>query len=312
MEKKLITILGPTASGKTTLAAHLAARMGGEIISADSRQVYRGMDIGTGKDLADYVVTDADGNKTEIPYHLIDICAPGAKYNLFQYQEDFHRAYAEIQSRGVQPILCGGTGLYIESVLKGYHLSPVPQNPELRESLATKTLAELTEILVALKAKTGSNMHNQTDVDTAQRAIRAIEIETYNLEHPTPERELPAVDSLIIGVDIDRVERRRKITQRLEQRLEEGMVEEIQGLLDSGIPADDLIYYGLEYKFVTEYCIGKLTREEMFRQLEIAIHQFSKRQMTWFRGMERRGFTIHWVDAMAPIDRKVNAILELI
>lgn len=312
MEKKLITILGPTASGKTTLAAHLAARMGGEIISADSRQVYRGMDIGTGKDLADYVVTDADGNKTEIPYHLIDICAPGAKYNLFQYQEDFHRAYAEIQSRGVQPILCGGTGLYIESVLKGYHLSPVPQNPELRESLATKTLAELTEILVALKAKTGSNMHNQTDVDTAQRAIRAIEIETYNLEHPTPERELPAVDSLIIGVDIDRVERRRKITRRLEQRLEEGMVEEIQGLLDSGIPADDLIYYGLEYKFVTEYCIGKLTREEMFRQLEIAIHQFSKRQMTWFRGMERRGFTIHWIDAMAPIDRKVNAILELI
>lgn len=312
MKKKLITILGPTASGKTTLAAHLAARMGGEIISADSRQVYRGMDIGTGKDLADYVVTDADGNKTEIPYHLIDICAPGAKYNLFQYQEDFHRAYAEIQSRGVQPILCGGTGLYIESVLKGYHLSPVPQNPELRESLATKTLAELTEILVALKAKTGSNMHNQTDVDTAQRAIRAIEIETYNLEHPTPERELPAVDSLIIGVDIDRVERRRKITRRLEQRLEEGMVEEIQGLLDSGIPADDLIYYGLEYKFVTEYCIGKLTREEMFRQLEIAIHQFSKRQMTWFRGMERRGFTIHWVDAMAPIDRKVNAILELI
>lgn len=312
VEKKLITILGPTASGKTTLAAHLAARMGGEIISADSRQVYRGMDIGTGKDLADYTVKNANGEEVNIPYHLIDICAPGTKYNLFQYQEDFHKAYADIQSRGVQPILCGGTGLYIESVLKGYHLSPVPQNQELRDSLSGKSLEELTSILVSLKEKTGSIMHNQTDVDTAQRAIRAIEIETYNLEHPTPERELPAIDSVVIGVGIDRNLRREKITNRLKARLEEGMTDEIQGLLDSGIPAEDLIYYGLEYKFVTEYCVGLLTKEEMFRQLEIAIHQFSKRQMTWFRGMERRGFTIHWIDAMQPIDQKVEAILELI
>lgn len=302
MSKRLITILGPTASGKTDLAAHLAERIGNaEIISADSRQVYRGMNLGTGKDLEDY---------RDVPYHLIDICDAGTKYNLFQYQQDFHNAYDDIQSRGVQPILCGGTGLYIESVLKGYHLSPVPQNPELRERLADKSLDELTAMLVELKQRTGSNMHNHTDVDTAQRAIRAIEIETYNLENPTPQRELPAIDSLIIGVDIDRDERRRKITRRLHQRLENGMVEEIQGLLASGIPAEDLIYYGLEYKFVTEYCIGHLTFDEMFRQLEIAIHQFAKRQMTWFRGMERRGFTIHWVDAMQPMDDKVNFILS--
>lgn len=302
MNKRLITILGPTASGKTDLAAHLAEKIEGEIISADSRQVYRGMDLGTGKDLEDY---------RDVPYHLIDICDAGTKYNLFQYQQDFHDAYADIQSRGVQPILCGGTGLYIESVLKGYHLSPVPQNPELRELLADKSLEELTAMLIELKHRTGSNMHNHTDVDTAQRAIRAIEIETYNLENPTAERELPAIDSLIIGVDIDRDERRRKITRRLHQRLENGMVEEIQGLLDSGIPAEDLIYYGLEYKYVTEYCIGHLTFDEMFRQLEIAIHQFAKRQMTWFRGMERRGFTIHWVDAMQPMDDKVDFILSL-
>lgn len=309
MAKKLITILGPTASGKTTLAAHLAARLQGEIISADSRQVYRGMDIGTGKDLADYHVVMDDGREVDIPYHLIDIRDAGEKYNLFQYQEDFHAAYNDIQQRGVQPILCGGTGLYIESVLKGYQLSPVPQNQDLRDRLADKSLEELTAMLVELKHQTGSNMHNQTDVDTAQRAIRAIEIETYNLEHPTPRRELPAIDSLIIGVDIDRDLRREKITRRLRARLDEGMVEEIQGILDSGVPAEDLIYYGLEYKFVTEYCIGKLSREEMFRQLEIAIHQFAKRQMTWFRGMERRGFTIHWIDAKSAISAKIDAIL---
>lgn len=305
--KKLITILGPTASGKTTLAAQLAHRIGGEIISADSRQVYRGMDIGTGKDLVDYVV---DGH--QVPYHLINIYEPGTKYNLFQYQQDFHHAYDDIQSRGAWPILCGGTGLYIESVLKGYHLSPVPQNPELRASLEGKSLEELTAMLVELKQHTGSVMHNHTDVDTAQRAIRAIEIEIHNLEHPVPERELPAVDSIIIGVDIDRDERRRKITNRLHQRLDEGMIDEIQGLLDRGIPAEDLIYYGLEYKFVTEYCIGKLTREEMIRQLEIAIHQFAKRQMTWFRGMERRGFNIHWIDAMQPMEVKLQQIESLL
>lgn len=304
--QKMITILGPTASGKTSLAADLAARIDAEIISADSRQVYRGMTIGTGKDLDDY----RQGDRL-IPYHLIDICEPGTKYNLFQYQQDFHLIYNNIVARGVRPILCGGTGLYIESVLKGYALSPVPQNQALRDELADKSLAELTEMLEDLKRRNHSVMHNRTDVDTAQRAIRAIEIETYNLEHPTDNRTLPPIDSVIIGVDINREERRRKITQRLKQRLEEGMVDEIRQLLDRGIAPENLIYYGLEYKFVTEYVIGKTSYEEMFRQLEIAIHQFAKRQMTWFRGMERRGFTIHWIDALDPMDSKVAQIMDI-
>lgn len=304
--QKMITILGPTASGKTSLAAALAARIDAEIISADSRQVYRGMTIGTGKDLDDY----RQGDRL-IPYHLIDICEPGTKYNLFQYQQDFHLIYNNIMARGVRPILCGGTGLYIESVLKGYALSPVPQNQALRDKLADKSLAELTEMLEDLKRRNHSVMHNQTDVDTAQRAIRAIEIESYNLEHPTDNRTLPPIDSVIIGVDINREERRRKITQRLKQRLEEGMVDEIRQLLDRGIAPENLIYYGLEYKFVTEYVIGKTSYEEMFRQLEIAIHQFAKRQMTWFRGMERRGFTIHWIDALDPMDSKVAQIMDI-
>ena len=304
--QKMITILGPTASGKTSLAAALAARIDAEILSADSRQVYRGMTIGTGKDLDDYRLGDR-----LIPYHLIDICEPGTKYNLFQYQQDFHLIYNNIVARGVRPILCGGTGLYIESVLKGYALSPVPQNQALRDKLADKSLAELTEMLEDLKRRNHSVMHNRTDVDTAQRAIRAIEIETYNLEHPTDNRTLPPIDSVIIGVDINREERRRKITQRLKQRLEEGMVDEIRQLLDRGIAPENLIYYGLEYKFVTEYVIGKTSYEEMFRQLEIAIHQFAKRQMTWFRGMERRGFTIHWIDALDPMDSKVAQIIDI-
>uniref|UniRef100_UPI0040291F41 tRNA (adenosine(37)-N6)-dimethylallyltransferase MiaA n=1 Tax=Prevotella sp. TaxID=59823 RepID=UPI0040291F41 len=304
--QKMITILGPTASGKTSLAAALAARIDAEIISADSRQVYRGMTIGTGKDLDDY----RQGDRV-IPYHLIDICEPGTKYNLFQYQQDFHLIYNNIVARGVRPILCGGTGLYIESVLKGYALSPVPQNQALRDKLADKSLAELTEMLEDLKHRNHSVMHNRTDVDTAQRAIRAIEIETYNLEHPTDNRTLPPIDSVIIGVDINREERRRKITQRLKQRLEEGMVDEIRQLLDCGIAPENLIYYGLEYKFVTEYVIGKTSYEEMFRQLEIAIHQFAKRQMTWFRGMERRGFTIHWIEALDPMDSKVAQIMDI-
>ena len=313
----MITILGPTASGKTPVAAHLAAEIGGEIISADSRQVYRRMDIGTGKDLADYIV---DGR--QIPYHLIDIREPGTKYNLFEYQQNFLDAYEDIRSRGAVPILCGGTGLYIEAVLKGYHLSPVPQNQELRDSLEGKSLAELTEMLTELKAKTGSNMHNTTDVDSCQRAIRAIEIETYNLEHPTPRRELPPVDSIIIGLDIDRELRREKITRRLKARLEERqqvgasagmtMVDEVKALLDEGISADDLIYYGLEYKFVTEYLTGKTTYDEMVTRLEIAIHQFAKRQMTWFRGMERRGFHINWIDATLPMEDKVAKIIQIV
>lgn len=304
---QLITILGPTACGKTSLAAALAYEMHAEIISADSRQVYRGMDIGTGKDLGDYVVRGR-----QIPYHLIDIAEPGTKYNLFCYQQDFSEALADITGRGIRPILCGGTGLYIEAVLKGYALSTVPQNPDLRQTLQGESLEQLTERLVELKRRNGSVMHNTTDVDSCQRAIRAIEIETYNLEHAAERREMTPVDSVIIGLDIPREVRREKITARLKQRLAEGMVDEIRMLLDRGIPADDIIYYGLEYKYVTEYAIGRLTYEEMFRQLEIAIHQFAKRQMTWFRGMERRGLVIHWIDALLSMEDKINAIKQLI
>lgn len=305
--KKLITILGPTASGKTSIATRLADRIGGEIISADSRQVYKRMDIGTGKDLSDYEV-----NGKNIPYHLINICEPGTKYNLFRYQQDFFSAYNDIQQREVWPILCGGTGLYIESVLKGYDLSPVPQNEELRNRLAGKTLEELTILLEELKKRTGSNMHNKTDVDTCNRAIRAIEIESFNLHHPTECRKMKAVPSVIIGVDVDRDVRRERITARLKKRLDEGMVGEVQSLLDEGIPAENLIYYGLEYKFVTKYCIGEITYEEMFKQLEIAIHQFAKRQMTWFRGMERRGFQIYWVKAPANPEAMEKVLVDII
>lgn len=304
---KMITILGPTASGKTTLAAHLAAATDGEIISADSRQVYRRMDIGTGKDLGDYIV----GGR-QIAYHLIDIAEPGTRYNLFRYQRDFRCAYDDIMARGRRPILCGGTGLYIEAVLKGYNLAVVPENKELRARLEGKTLDELAVMLAELKRRNGSKMHNTTDVDTAKRAVRAIEIETYVEKHPDAGFEdMPPADSIIIGVDIDREERRRRITSRLRQRLDEGMVDEVRALLDSGINADDLIYYGLEYKYVTEYVIGRISYDEMFSRLEIAIHQFAKRQMTWFRGMERRGLAIHWVDAMLPMEDKVAEILRL-
>ena len=303
----MITILGPTASGKTDIAAHLAAELSAEIISADSRQVYRRMDIGTGKDLADYVV---DGKP--VPYHLIDIVEPGTKYNLFEYQRDFLEAYNDIRSRGKNVILCGGTGLYIESVLKGYRLIPVPENKELRHELEGKSLLELSTILERLKVENNSNMHNSTDVDTPKRAIRAIEIEMAYKEAPVEERTFPKIDNVIIGVGIDRDLRRRKITRRLDQRLKDGMVDEVKSLLDSGIPADDLIYYGLEYKFVTEYILGKSTFEEMRRSLEIAIHQFAKRQMTWFRGMERRGFTIHWIDAADSMEEKINEIKKVL
>lgn len=302
MNYDLVTILGPTASGKTPLAVALAYRLDAEIISGDSRQVYRRMDLGTGKDLADYVV---DGKR--IPYHLIDIVEPGYKYNVFEFQRDFLQAYDDIRQRGVLPILCGGTGMYIESVLKGYKLLPVPENPELRASLADKSLDELTTILAEYK-----KLHNSTDVDTVKRAIRAIEIEEYYRQQPVSAREFPTINSLVIGVDIDRDLRRTKITRRLKQRLDEGMVDEVRALLDAGISAEDLIYYGLEYKYLTLYAVGQLTYDEMFHQLEIAIHQFAKRQMTWFRGMERRGFNIHWIDASLPMEQKVEEIVGLI
>ncbi|WP_270460723.1 tRNA (adenosine(37)-N6)-dimethylallyltransferase MiaA [Bacteroides intestinalis] len=291
----LIAILGPTASGKTPFAAALANVLDTEIISADSRQIYRGMDLGTGKDLIDYTV-----NGKQIPYHLIDIADPGYKYNVFEYQRDFLTAYETIKQKGKLPVLCGGTGLYLESVLKGYKLLPVPENPELRARLADKSLEELTGILQQYKT-----LHNTTDVDTAKRAIRAIEIEEYYAHTPVDERTFPQLNSLIIGVDIDRELRREKISRRLRQRLDEGMVDEVRRLIEQGIQPDDLIYYGLEYKYLTLYVIGKLTYEEMYQELEIAIHQFAKRQMTWFRGMERRGFTIHWMDAGLPMEEKI-------
>lgn len=299
---ELITIIGPTASGKTAFAAALAARLDTEIISGDSRQVYRSMDIGTGKDLADYVV---DGK--QIPYHLIDICNPGDKYNVFEYQHDFHKAFEEIQKKGKLPILCGGTGMYIESVLRGFKLLDVPQNPALRESLKGKSLAELEQILASYKV-----LHNKTDVDSAQRAIRAIEIEEFYKTEAPDKREYAPINSLIIGVDINRELRREKISRRLRARLDEGMVDEVREILATGVKPEDLIYYGLEYKFLTLYIIGQLTYDEMISQLEIAIHQFAKRQMTWFRGMERRGLHIHWLDATLPTDEKINNVLALI
>lgn len=299
---ELITIIGPTASGKTAFAAALAARLDTEIISGDSRQVYRSMDIGTGKDLADYVV---DGK--QIPYHLIDICNPGDKYNVFEYQHDFHKAFEEIRKKGKLPILCGGTGMYIESVLRGFKLLDVPQNPALRESLKGKSLAELEQILASYKV-----LHNKTDVDSAQRAIRAIEIEEFYKTEAPDKREYAPINSLIIGVDIDRELRREKISRRLCARLDEGMVDEVRAILSTGVKPEDLIYYGLEYKFLTLYIIGQLTYDEMVSQLEIAIHQFAKRQMTWFRGMERRGLHIHWLDATLPTEEKINNVLALI
>lgn len=303
----MITILGPTASGKTDIAAHLAARIDAEIVSADSRQVYRRMDIGTGKDLADYTV---DGR--QVAYHLIDIVEPGTKYNLFEYQRDFLEAYEDIRRRGKNVILCGGTGLYIESVLKGYRLIPVAENKKLRKSLEGKTLKELTAMLEELKRENRSNMHNTTDVDTPKRAIRAIEIETAYREMPVEERAFPKIPNIIIGVGIDRDLRREKISRRLRQRLDSGMVDEVRQLLDSGIKPEDLIYYGLEYKYLTEYIIGKLTYTEMVGSLETAIHQFAKRQMTWFRGMERRGFHINWIDASESMEQKLRDIQTII
>ncbi len=303
----MITILGPTASGKTDIAVRLCQIVGAEIISADSRQVYRRMDIGTGKDLADYTV-----NGETVPYHLIDIAEPGEKYNLFEYQKDFLDAYNDIRRRKKNVVLCGGTGLYIESVLKGYRLIPVAEDRELRRNLEGKSLKELAAMLEELKRENHSNMHNTTDVDTPKRAIRAIEIEQAYKRMPVEERIFPKIDNIIIGVDISRELRREKISRRLRQRLDEGMVDEVRGLIDSGVSPENLIYYGLEYKFVTEYLIGKTSYADMVRSLETAIHQFAKRQMTWFRGMERRGMSINWIDASKPMTAKLEDIKVII
>lgn len=296
----LITILGPTASGKTSLAVALAADLNTEIISADSRQIYKRMDIGTGKDLEEYKYEDK-----EIQYHLIDICEPGYKYNLYEYQRDFNVVFQDLRTREKFPILCGGTGLYIETVLKGYSMPQVPENKELREKLKDKTLTELTFIL-----KTYKTLHNTTDVDSCKRAVRAIEIAEFYRNQQPEERKNKPLNSFIVGVDIEREARRRKISERLQMRLNSGMVDEVRALLKEGISPDDLIYYGLEYKYLTEYLIGRLSYVEMVSKLEIAIHQFAKRQMTWFRGMERRGFSIFWLDAFLPLDEKIMKIKE--
>lgn len=296
----LITILGPTASGKTSLAVALAADLNTEIISADSRQIYKRMDIGTGKDLEEYKYEDK-----EIPYHLIDICEPGYKYNLYEYQRDFNVVFQDLRTREKFPILCGGTGLYIETVLKGYSMPQVPENKELREKLKDKTLTELTSIL-----KTYKTLHNTTDVDSCKRAVRAIEIAEFYRNQQPEERKNKPLNSFIVGVDIEREARRRKISERLQMRLNSGIVDEVRALLKEGISPDDLIYYGLEYKYLTEYLIGRLSYVEMESKLEIAIHQFAKRQMTWFRGMERRGFSIFWLDAFLPLDEKIMKIKE--
>lgn len=299
----LIVVLGPTASGKTPFAAWLAAAVGGEIISADSRQVYKNMTIGTGKDLDDYVV---DGQL--IPCHLIDIAEAGEKYNVYRYQNDFFAAFEDITSRGRMPIMCGGTGLYIEAVLSGYRMINVPPNPQLRQQLSSKSLEELTQIL-----STYRRLHNTTDSDTIPRAVRAIEIEEFYLNNKEIEPPLPELRPIILGLDIDRELRRQKITNRLHARLGEGMVQEVQALLDSGIKPDDLIYYGLEYKYLTQYLIGELAYDEMVSLLNIAIHQFAKRQMTWFRGMEqKRGFNINWLDGSLPVEERVNQAVKLI
>ena len=298
----LVTILGPTACGKTTLAVALADRLNTAVISADSRQVYRSMDLGTGKDLAEYVV---EGR--EVPYRLSDIVDAGYKYNVFEYQRDFLKVYEALRADGQLPVLCGGTGMYLESVLRGYRLVEVPEDKMLRASLADKSLDELTEILRGYK-----QLHNTTDVDTCKRAIRAIEIEEYYRTNDVNIREFPEIKSLTIGLDVSRELRRERISRRLRERLEQGMVDEVKGILATGVSPEELIYYGLEYKYLTMYVIGQLSYEEMVNQLEIAIHQFAKRQMTYFRGMERRGVPTHWINAELSTEEKVEQICQLL
>ena len=301
MKYDLITLLGPTACGKTTLAVALAHRLGTGVISADSRQVYRRMDLGTGKDMADYTLADGQ----TVPSYLIDIAEPGYKYNVYEFQRDFLQVYETLRARGETPVLCGGTGMYIEAVLRGFRLVSVPVNEPLRHELEGKTLDELTEILKRYKT-----LHNTSDVDTVKRAVRGIEIEEYYATHPAEEGEFPKINSLVIGLDVERDVRRERISRRLRQRLDEGMVDEVRRLIDEGIPAEDLIYYGLEYKYLTQYVTGVFTYDEMVSQLEIAIHQFAKRQMTWFRGMERRGIPIQWIDSSLSTEEKVNEIMN--
>jgi len=298
----LIVVLGPTASGKTQFAAKLAVRLGGEIISADSRQIYRRMDIGTGKDYNDYII-----GEIKVPVHILDIHEPGYKYNVFEYQKDFFIAFDMLKKKDKTPILCGGTGMYIEAVTKGYKLISVPINELLRKSLEGKSLENLEEILSSYK-----KLHNKTDTDTKKRAVRAIEIEEYYSHHPEYDYNLPEIHPLYIGIKYDREKRRERITMRLKERLENGMIEEVQSLLDDGIKPEDLIYYGLEYKYITQFLQNVINYEEMVYHLNISIHQFAKRQMTWFRKMEREGCLIHWLDGELTLSEKILRSLEII
>ena len=298
----LITILGATASGKTGVATNLAYDLNSEIISADSRQVYRGMDLGTGKDIEEYTLKGKS-----IPYHLIDIMDAGTEYNVYRFQQDFIKAFETVTAKGILPVLCGGSGMYIDAVLKGYQLIQVPKNEQLREELKDYSLEDLTEKLKQLK-----NLHNKSDIETKRRALRAIEIETYYLEHPKTEETYPEINSLNIGIFFDRELRRKRISERLQQRIDEGMIDEVRNLIAQGVSPESLIYYGLEYKFLTMHVIGELSFDEMYRQLEIAIHQFSKRQMTWYRNMERNGTKINWIDGTLSMEEKVSSIKHLL
>ncbi len=298
----LLVITGPTATGKTRLGALLAHRIGGEVISGDSRQVYRGMDIGSGKDMEDFIV-----NGKQIPYHLIDICEPGYEYNVYEYQKDFFQAFTGIRDRGLIPVLVGGTGLYIEAVLRGYRLIRVPVNPVYRAELEGKSMQELTRILASCK-----KLHNTTDTDTRKRLVRALEIEHYYATHPDADDFVPEVKPIVFGIHVDRDTRRKNISCRLHKRLEEGMLEEVEMLIDRGVAPEKLIYYGLEYKYITLYLIGQLNYDAMVQKLEIAIHRFAKRQMTWFRGMERRGIGINWIKGTLPVDKKLQIILDFL
>jgi tRNA dimethylallyltransferase len=297
----IIVITGPTATGKTRLAALVAARLGGEVISADSRQVYRGMDIGTGKDLSEYMV---DGS--QVPVHMVDIVDAGYRYNVYEYQRDFLKVLEKMRARGVFPVVCGGSGMYVDSIVSGYRLVQVPVNTQLRMLLSGRSLEELAEILSKYRS-----LHNKTDVDTVKRAVRAIEIADYYATHAVDESPFPVRAPLVTAVLVDRETRRARISARLHARLEEGLIEEVQQLLAGGIHPDDLIYYGLEYKYVTLYLMNRLTRQEMVQKLEVEIHRFAKRQMTWFRGMERRGIAINWIDGQLPDNEKVGILLKL-
>jgi len=301
-EFEILIVTGPTASGKTSLAVALADRLDGEVISADSRQVYRNMNLGTGKDYGDYVI-----HGKLIPYHMIDIVEPGYKYNVFEYQRDFQKVYNDLRARRKFPVICGGSGMYIDCIVSGYKMMEVPADAELRAELEKKTMKELTEILETYKP-----LHNVTDIDTKKRAVRAIEIEHYSSSRKEKQTLFPEIKPLVVGLMSDRLKRRKRITMRLKKRLAEGMVNEVRDLLDKGIAPADLIYYGLEYKYITLYLTSKISYEEMFTRLETAIHQFAKRQMTWFRGMERRGIKINWIDGELPMEQKIDIVMGLL